>query len=124
MTTINNLGDNLAVVLSKSNNFSTEGLSNLNPPIEQQEYFRILSNNVVEIYCSFTANTATINEDGTLTESKLIIAGLKDVWYKCKDRSITTPIIYLTSPDPSIYNSIDMVFQFVKQVPSDYLYYI
>ena len=124
MSSINILGDSLAVVLNSTNGFSTKNSANLNPPIENQKYFRILSNHVVEIYCSFAATTATVDANGDITEDKRIVAGLKDVWYKCNDFSISYPLIYLSRPSSSGFDSIDLVFQFVKFIPTDYIYNI
>ena len=127
MSRINFLGDDLSVRLSRADNFSNETTSDtLIPPINRMNVFRVLSNHVVEIYCSFAYNSGILLEDGSINETKTIVAGLDDVWYRCVNHAIYKPIIYLVNPEPrsTVFDSVDLVFQFASEVPPEYAFVI
>ena len=126
MSGINFLGDSLSIRLTKANNYSTlSDRVSLVPSIEEMRAFRILSNHVVEIYCDFAYNSGIVEEDGSITERKTVIAGMEDVWYQMSG-SIVSPIVYLVDPSPTLcqFDSIDMIFQFAKGIPNDYIFSI
>jgi hypothetical protein len=122
---INYLGEDLSVRLLRQNNFSNETTrQTLVPAIQGMNVFRVLANHVAEIYCDFAYNNGILNEDGTVEESKFILTGMDDVWYRCSNNSIFNPIIYMINPDPAgaTFDSLDLIFQFASQVPPEYVF--
>lgn len=125
MVSINNLGDTLAVRLTRNNDFNNLSESEtLSPPITGALFFRVLSNHVVELYVSFAYSSAVMDATGNLTETRTVIAGYEDIWYRCSSGSIDKPTIYLVSPPAAFatFDSIDLVFQFANTVPTDYIF--
>jgi hypothetical protein len=120
---INILGDSLSVRLYKSNDFTNvDTVETLQPPITGMSAFRILCNHVCELYISFAYNSAVMDENGQLSETRTCIAGQEDIWYNCSDYSIFRPIVALINPPPDVapFESIDILFQFASQVPDNY----
>lgn len=125
MVSINNLGDTLSVRLTRGENFSNVATGEtLTPPIDNASYFRILSNHVCEIYVSFAFSSAVLNSDGQLSETRTVIVGLEDVWYRCSNKVIFRPTVFLVNPSTSDaqFDSIDLIFQFVNKLPDDYIF--
>jgi len=118
MTAINGLGDRLLVVLNQTNNFTTTIA--LNPPIQNQKFFRAICNNICVINCDFSKYIYSVDAEGNLSQSKNIIVGKEDYWYPVLTSLINNTTISLVSPSPTTFsNPISIYFEFVTEVPSD-----
>ena len=124
MTTINTIGDTLSIRLLRETDYNNaQTVATLVPAIEGMVCFRVLSNHVCEIYCSFASSSGVLDENGEIFEERHIIAGHDDIWYRCISSAIFRPIVNLVNPLPGValFSSIDLVFQFASQVPEDYI---
>jgi len=125
MVSINNLGDTLSVRLTRGEGFSNVANGEtLTPPIDNALYFRVLSNHVCEIYVSFAFSSAVLNSNGDLVETRTVIAGYEDIWYRCSNKTIFRPIVFLVNPTTSDaqFDSLDLIFQFANKLPDDYIF--
>lgn len=120
MSIINNLGDNLTVTLNSANNYSTR--LSLFPEILNQSYFRVLSNLNTIVNCDFTNTTYYIDSTGQLTRKKQILVGDPLIWYPCVNKKIKDSEISIDSDfQPENSQPVSLVFQFVQQIPDQYI---
>lgn len=116
--------DSLLVTLNKANNYKSEFKQSLLPPIANKQFFRAISNHTVTVFCSFARTSYYVNAQGTIQNSQEVITNLDNAtWYMVNDNNITTPVVYLVDPLYD-YDSIDIVFEFMSSVPTDYIYRI
>lgn len=116
MSLLNELGDTLTVVINKD--ISTSAEITLIPAIIGMSYFRVLANVICIIDVDFSLTTYTLQEDGTLTFDKSLIAGQPDIWYQCINKNIANTKVTLVEPDNVPNNSVSLTFQFTREIPS------
>ena len=116
MSLINDLGDTLTVVINKELSFSSS--IKLIPSIIGMSYFRVISNVICVIDVDFSLTTYTLQENGSITYDKSLIAGNPDVWYQCINKNIQSSVVTLVDPANVPNDSVSLTFQFVREIPS------
>lgn len=120
-TQINNLGSNLIVKLLKVENYEfTNNTNPLRPPIYDMKYVRGLSNIICELECNFVSNCYVLKSDGKLAYLPRMICGDPRVWTSVKSEDIDYPSIKLIQEDVSYPETIEILFEFVREVPPQY----
>jgi hypothetical protein len=120
MSQINYLGNNYIVNLNAGNGFSSTSAT-LFPAIGSTipaAYFRVLSNHICVVDCSFAKVNDVVASDGTLSQNRNIPVGNETMWFQLKDQVINNSVVTLVDPI-GVLDAITLVFEFVNKIPSE-----